>query len=137
MKSLVALVAVAVGFGVGLAAKSASANPTKLDLVWGGSNGTVVFIHGHGNCVGTAGSDARCSGDPKGYWLNSTDDGGDGHDFLNESTARCTSGTAPNCTAWAWTEAMTIRYDGVNQGFWGAANDVAACLRDLRYGTND
>jgi hypothetical protein len=136
MKKLAVVAATFVGLAAAFAAKNASANPTKLDLVWGGSNGTVVFIHGHGNCVGTSGSDSRCSGDPKGYWLNSADDGGDGHDFLNESTAKCTSGNAGSCTAWAWTEAITIRYDGVNQGFWGAANDVAGCLQDLVNGSN-
>jgi hypothetical protein len=131
MKKLAVVAATLVGLAAAFAAKNASANPTKLDLVWGGSSGTVVFIHGHGNCVGTAGSDGRCSGDPKGYWLNSTDDGGDGHDFLNESTAK------NNGSSWSYEEAITIRYDGVNQAMWDATNDVAYCLRDLVQGTNN
>jgi len=137
MKKIAAAAAALIGLAATFGAKNASANPTALDLVWGGSNGTVVFIHGHGNCVGTAGSDSRCSSDPKGYWLNSTSDGGDGHDMLNESTAKCTSGTNGSCSAWSFSEAFTIRYDGVNQGFWYAANDVANCLRDLMNGQNN
>lgn len=130
MKKLIVAAATVAGLVVGLAARNASANPTKLDFVYGGGSGTVVFIHGHGNCVGTSGSDARCSGDPKAYWMNSTDDGGDGHDFLDESTSK------NNGTSWSYEEAFTIRYDGVNQAMWDAANDVAYCLRDLVNGTN-
>jgi hypothetical protein len=128
---------------------AASALPVKLDLVWGGNGGgTTVFIHGHGNCVGGNGSDSRCVNLSYGYWLNSTEDGGDGHDFLAEATSRCTaSGCSMACTSagcnsmsytgsWTYSEAFTIRYDFVNQSLWNATNDVANCLMDLKNGTN-
>ena len=111
---------------------TADANTTKLDIVWSGTQGTVVFIHGKGNCtMSSLGSyDSRCGSDPRGYWLNSTDDGGDGHDFMDEATARNTT------NGWLTWEAISIRYDGENQGFWSAAADVAACMSDLAAGTN-
>jgi len=128
---------------------AASALPVKLDLVWGGNGGgTTVFIHGHGNCVGGNGSDSRCVNLSYGYWLNSTEDGGDGHDFLAEATSKCTaSGCSMACTSagcnsmsysgsWSYSEAFTIRYDFVNQSLWNATNDVGNCLMDLRNGTN-
>jgi hypothetical protein len=114
-------------------ATAAEANTTHLDIVWGGSAGTVVFIHGKGNCTdsGMSSYDSRCGTDPKGYWLNSTNDGGDGHDMMNEATARQNSdGT------WTYWEAISVRYDGENQAFWNATSDVAACLTDLAAGTN-
>lgn len=129
--------------------QSASALTVKLDYVWGGNGGgTTVFIHGHGNCVGGNGSDSRCNNLSYGYWLNSTEDGGDGHDFMAEATSKCTaSGCSMACTssgcnsisytgAWTYSEAFSIRYDFVNQSLWNATNDVAACLLDLRNGTN-
>ena len=128
---------------------SASALHVKLDLVWGGNGGgTTVFIHGHGNCVGGNGSDGRCVNLSYGYWLNSTEDGGDGHDFLAEATSKCTaSGCSMACTSagcnsmsysgsWSYSEAFTVRYDFVNQSLWNATNDVASCLMDLKNGTN-
>ncbi|MFL5346702.1 MAG: hypothetical protein ACJ8AT_18125 [Hyalangium sp.] len=128
---------------------SAAALPVKLDLVWGGNGGgTTVFIHGHGNCVGGNGSDSRCVNLSYGYWLNSTDDGGDGHDFMAEATSKCTaSGCSMACSSsgcssmsyvgsWKYSEAFSIRYDFVNQTLWNATNDVASCLLDLRNGTN-
>ncbi len=128
---------------------SASALPVKLDLVWGGNGGgTTVFIHGHGNCVGGNGSDSRCVNLSYGYWLNSTEDGGDGHDFLAEATSKCTAsgctmacsgtgcGTMSYSGSWTYSEAFTIRYDLVNQSLWNATNDVANCLMDLKNGTN-
>ncbi len=126
LRSLLSLVAVSVLPGVALA------GPTKLNFVWSGSAGTVVFVHGHGNCTNPNGQayDSRCGNDPAGYWLNSTEDGGDGHDMLDDATARATS------TGWQYWEAFSIRYDGTDQAFWGAANDVAGCLRDLLNGTN-
>ncbi|HUH01907.1 MAG TPA: hypothetical protein VML75_07910, partial [Kofleriaceae bacterium] len=71
----------------------ANALPVKMDVIWGGSQGTVVFIHGKANCSNSSGDkfDSRCGNDPTGYWLNSTDDGGDGHDFMDEATARVQS----------------------------------------------
>lgn len=129
---------------------SASALTVKLDYVWGGNGGgTTVFIHGHSNCVGGNGSDSRCTNSPSGYWLNSTDDGGDGHDLMAEATSKCNaSGCSMACDAtsgcttinyygsWTWSEAFTIRYDLVNQSFQNATNDVANCLLDLKNGTN-
>jgi len=114
-------------------ASTAEANKTRLDIVWGGTQGTVVFIHGKGNCTESSlGSfDSRCGNDAHGYWLNSPSDGGDGHDFMDEATVRVNA----NGTLTTW-EAIAIRYDGENQGFWSAANDVAACLKDLAAGTN-
>jgi hypothetical protein len=142
MFNRLAPIAVAAGLAVAAFAVSgrASANTTKLDYVWGGdtTKPATVFVHGHGNCVGTSGSDARCSNSAVGYWLNSTEDGGDGHDMMWEATAKCTNGTAGvnTCTSWSYSEAFSIRYDGVNQAVWGAANDVGYCLRDLVQGTN-
>jgi hypothetical protein len=111
---------------------AAEANTTKLDIVWGGAQGTVVFVHGKANTtMPSLGSyDSRGGTDAKGYWLNSTNDGGDGHDFMDEATARKSDGS------WLTWEAISLRYDGENQGFWNAANDVASCLKDLRAGTN-
>jgi hypothetical protein len=129
---------------------SAWALTTKLDYIWGGNGGgTTVFIHGHANCVGGNGSDSRCVNLPYGYWLNSTEDGGDGHDFMAEATSKCTaSGCSMSCAStgcstinytgtWKYAEAFTVRYDLVNQGFWYATNDVANCLMDLKNGTNN
>lgn len=129
---------------------SASARTVNLSYVWGGNGGgTTVFIHGHGNCVGGNGADSRCVNASYGYWLNSTDDGGDGHDFMAEATSKCTaSGCSMACSAsagcstvtytgaWSYAEAFSIRYDFVNQGLSGATDDVARCLIDLRNGTN-
>jgi hypothetical protein len=114
-------------------ASTAEANKTRLDIVWSGTQGTVVFIHGKANCTESAlGSfDSRCGNDARGYWLNSTNDGGDGHDFMDEATARVNADGSVSF----W-EAIAVRYDGENQGFWSAANDVAACLKDLAAGTN-
>src|SRR5687768_18065120 len=95
-----AITALAMGMAIAWSG-SASALPVKLDLVWGGNGGgTTVFIHGHGNCVGGNGSDSRCVNLPYGYWLNSTEDGGDGHDFLAEATSKCTaSGCTMSCAS--------------------------------------
>ncbi len=128
---------------------SASALTVKLSYVWGGNGGgTTVFIHGHGNCVGGNGADSRCVNSSYGYWLNSTEDGGDGHDFMAEATSKCTaSGCSMTCAStgcatinytgsWSYSEAFAIRYDFINQGLGAATNDVANCLMDLRNGTN-
>jgi hypothetical protein len=114
-------------------ASTAEAKRTRLDVVWGGTQGTVVFIHGKANCTESSlGSfDARCGNDARGYWLNSTNDGGDGHDFMDEATIRVNSDGS--LSTW---EAIAVRYDGENQPFWSATNDVAACLQDLAAGTN-
>ncbi len=114
-------------------ASAAEANKTRLDIVWGGTAGTVVFIHGKANCTESslASFDSRCGNDAHGYWLNSTSDGGDGHDFMDEATIRVNADGS--VTTW---EAIAVRYDGENQPFWSAANDVAACLTDLAAGSN-
>lgn len=148
MKLIKAVAALAVGMTVAWSS-SAIALTVNLSYVWGGNGGgTTVFIHGHGNCVGGKGADARCVDSAFGYWLNSTEDGGDGHDFMAESTSRCTaSGCAMACAstgcssvkytgAWSYSEAFAIRYDLINQSVASATNDVANCLRDLRNGTN-
>src|SRR5438128_540497 len=110
----------------------ASARTTRLDYVWSGNQGTVVFIHGHTNCTDSSGLnyDSRCGTSSVGYWLNSSSDGGDDHDFLDEATARATSG------GWVFWEAFSLRYDGSDQAYWSSASDVANCLLDLRNGTN-
>jgi hypothetical protein len=128
---------------------SAAALTVKLNYIWGGNGGgTTVFIHGHGNCVGGNGSDSRCVNLSYGYWLNSTEDGGDGHDFMAEATSKCTaSGCTMSCAStgcdtinyagsWSYSEAFAIRYDLVNQSLAAATNDVANCLMDLKNGTN-
>jgi hypothetical protein len=137
---------------VGLAltwSHEASALAVNLSYVWGGNGGgTTVFIHGHGNCVGGKGADSRCVNSSYGYWLNSTEDGGDGHDFMLEATSQCTaSGCSMACSSagcasvkytgsWSYAEAFSVRYDLVNQSVAAATSDVANCLRDLRNGTN-
>ena len=129
---------------------NASALTTRLDYIWGGNGGgTTVFIHGHGNCVGGGGADSRCVNLPYGYWLNSTEDGGDGHDFMAEATSKClASGCSMACSSsgcgtinytgsWRYSEAFTVRYDLINQSLAAATNDVANCLVDLKNGTNN
>ncbi len=106
--------------------------PVLLDLVYDGSAGTVVFIHGHHNCVGTEGADAECSADPLAYWSNGAGQGGDGASLLDHA-----SGRVDEQGAWTYQETFTIRYDGVSQPVWDATADVAACLVDLAQGKND
>src|SRR5258708_4566349 len=111
---------------------SADAAP-QLQYVWGGSSGTVVFIHGKADCS-TAMAD--CNGyngstGPVGYWTNT----GTGSNMLDEATTRWSwNGSAQTP---AYYEAFVIGFDYRNQGFWGAANDVGACLQDLYQGTNN
>jgi len=116
-----------------LIASTAEANKTRLDIVWGGTSGTTVFIHGKDNCSepSLASFNASCGNDPRGYWLNSTSDGGDGHDFMDEATIKVNSDGSLTTF-----EAIAVRYDGENQSFEAATNDVAACLMDLAAGTN-
>ena len=148
MKLVKAVLALATGVAMGWSG-NASALTVNLSYVWGGNGGgTTVFIHGHGNCVGGKGADSRCVNASYGYWLNSTEDGGDGHDFMAEATSKCTaSGCSMACSssgcstvsytgAWSYSEAFAIRYDFVNQSITGATNDVARCLTDLRNGSN-
>ncbi|ATB29429.1 hypothetical protein [Melittangium boletus] len=148
MRLVKAFAAMAAGMAVAWSG-SASARTVNLSYVWGGNGGgTTIFIHGHGNCVGGKGADDRCVNSSYGYWLNSVEDGGDGHDFMVESTSQCTgSGCSMSCgTAgcstvnytgpWSYSEAFAIRYDLVNQSVPAATNDVANCLLDLRNGSN-
>ncbi|MGZ3417406.1 MAG: hypothetical protein ACXVEF_15435 [Polyangiales bacterium] len=108
-----------------LRAPSTAYRAVKLDRLWEGSEGTVVFIHGHGDCVG---KDSDCTRDARGYWSSS----GDGSLFLDEA-----SGKVDEQGAWHYREAITVRYDGENQPLWDATHDVAACLSDLVTGTDD
>ncbi len=148
MSLVKAFAALAAGMAVAWSG-SASARTVNLSYVWGGNGGgTTVFIHGHGNCVGGKGADERCVNSSFGYWLNSVEDGGDGHDFMVESTSRCAgAGCTMSCGGagcstvnytgpWSYAEAFAVRYDLVNQSVPSATNDVANCLLDLRNGTN-
>lgn len=138
---------------VALWSSQAMARTTYLNYVWAGNTagqtGTVgmVFIHGHGNCTESSGTgyDSRCGTNSVGYWLNSTDDQGDGHDLLNEasstaltstSSATVSNGTVTYSGSWAFYDAFAIRYNGTDQGFTSATNDVGNCLNDLVKGTN-
>ncbi len=142
-----------------LSSSAAEARTTKLSYVWGGNaaggTGTkaIVFIHGHANCTESSGTrpDSRCINDSRGYWLNSKNDSGDGHDLMDEAASKCTASgctaTATTCSdpttcpvnytgTWKWWDAFAIRYNGNDQAMWNATNDVASCLVDLRNGTN-
>lgn len=107
---------------------SAEATP-QLQYVWGGSGGTVVFIHGKAEC---SNSMTDCNSydsitGPRGYWSNSANS----RDMLNEATTRYTS------SGTTYYEAFTIGYNLASQGYWYAANDVGNCLKDLYQGTNN
>lgn len=113
---------------VAAGARTASAG-AQLQYVWGGSAGTVVFIHGKADCS-TSMSDCN-GGDsvagPRAYWSNSSNS----WDLLNEGTTKyTTNGTN-------YYEGFAIGYDLDNQGFWYSANDVGWCLQDLYQGTNN
>jgi hypothetical protein len=110
---------------------SAHAGP-QLQYVWGGSAGTVVFIHGKADCS-TAMSDCNGYGSstgPVGYWSNTAT----GANMLDEATTKWSwNGSSESPTYY---EAFAIGYDFRNQSFWNAAQDVGACLQDLAQGTN-
>lgn len=112
-----------------LATVTASAAP-QLQYVFGGSAGTVVFIHGKSDCstaMGDCNGGTATSGvGPNRYWTNSAN----GASMLNEATTKYTS------TGTQYYEAFSIGYDLANQGYWSSANDVGACLKDLYSGTN-
>ena len=107
--------------------------PMLLDQPRSGSAGTIVAIHGHGNCSAPngAGYDSRCGGSPLGYWQNSTSDGGDGHDLLDDASMRVNSDGSQ--VRWS---VVTLRWDGTDQPLWDATNDIGYCLSDLIAGTN-
>jgi hypothetical protein len=110
---------------------NADASP-QLQYVWGGSAGTVVFIHGKADCSSAM---ADCNGassstGPVGYWSNTAT----GTNMLDEATTKWSwNGSAQSPTYY---EAFVIGFDYRNQGFWSAANDVGACLKDFYQGTN-
>src|SRR5258708_2034253 len=58
-----------------------------LDLVYGGSAGTIVFIHGHHGCVGGDGADTQCSATASGYWTNAHEDGGDDRSLIDDASS--------------------------------------------------
>ena len=127
MKRTLALLAGAASL---LVSAVASAAP-QLQYVYGGSAGTVVFIHGKGECstlMGDCNGGNSTSGvGPNRYWSNSSN----GASMLNEATTRYTASGA------SYYEAFSIGYDLANQGFWSSANDVGACLQDLFQGSNN
>ncbi len=106
-----------------LPAAAFAVNGPVLQYVYGGTGGTVVFIHGKGNCG--RGSTSPCGGNPAAYWTNSYNNA----TLLNEATTKLGASTV-------YYEAFAIGHDTENQGYWSSANDVAACLRDLVNGTN-
>jgi len=112
-----------------LVSAAAWATP-QLQYVWGGTGGTVVFIHGKADCSSTMTSCS--SGDsaagPTGYWTNDSY----GYDMLDEATRNYTSGST-----YTRFEGFAIGYDLENQGYWSSANDVGSCLSDLMSGTNN
>jgi hypothetical protein len=130
--ALVYLIASAFGILVVLVAGSASAAPgqPQLQYVYGGSGGTVVFIHGKADCSRQM---SDCNGGdstsgPAAYWTNASNNA----TTLNEGTTSYGSNGAVT-----YYEAFAIGYDLDNQGFWYAANDVGYCLQDLYQGTNN
>jgi hypothetical protein len=119
MKSIARLVvAFAICMGVVALARTASAAPVQLQYVHGGSASTFVFVHGHG--------DESTASQVWNYWQDN------GATFVNEATQKQASSGA-----WSQAEAFVIGYDGNSQGFWYAANDVASCIKDLMYATNN
>jgi hypothetical protein len=125
------LVPAAVGVLVSLAAPSAFATPgqPQLQYVYGGSAGTVVFIHGKGDCSRGMGD---CNGGdatqgPAAYWTNDANN----VTMLNEATTSYSGSTAQHF------EAFVLGFDMDNQGYWYSANDVGSCLQDLYQGTNN
>jgi hypothetical protein len=123
------LLVVMVTVAATLVSAAAWATP-QLQYVWGGTGGTVVFIHGKSDCSSTMTSCS--SGDsaagPTGYWTNDSY----GYDMLDEATRNYTSGST-----YTRFEGFAIGYDLENQGYWSSANDVGSCLSDLMYGTNN
>ncbi len=126
---LPSLFAAAAGLGISLAATEALATPgqTQLQYIYGGTAGTVVFIHGKGDCSPSMSScNGGSGGNVNAYWSNDAN----GTTMLNEATLQYSS------TGVVRFEAFAIGYDMENQGFWSAANDVGSCLSDLVNGTN-
>jgi hypothetical protein len=127
-KHLRALTASAIAAGISLSAASALAGP-QLQYVYGGSAGTVVFIHGKADCstgMSSCSSNDAVTG-PSGYWTNDSNSA----DELNEATTYLSS------SGTQYYEAFSIGFDMENQGYWYSANDVGYCLEDLYQGTNN
>ncbi|MGO8991842.1 MAG: hypothetical protein ACLQVI_00835 [Polyangiaceae bacterium] len=121
--SLIALPALA-------GSSSGGASGPQLQYVYGGSAGTVVFIHGKADC-GT--SMTSCSSNdsatgPAGYFTNDSNSA----DMQNEATTTINS----NGTV-SYYEAFSIGFDLESQGYWYSADDVGYCLQDLYSGTNN
>lgn len=114
------------------AAGDALAGGPQLQYVWGGSAGTVVFIHGKADCSTsmTDCSSSTSTTGPVGYWTNSATN----TDMLNEATTKYA--WTNNAQTTTYYEAFVIGYDLKNKGFWDAATDVGACFQDLYSGTN-
>jgi hypothetical protein len=112
-----------------LTAVASAAGQPQLQYVYGGTGGTVVFIHGASDCsrsmTGCNSSDGTTG--PVGYWTNDAYN----YNMLNEATTQYTS------TGVVRFEAFSLGYDLASQGFWSSANDVGSCLDDLIYGTNN
>jgi len=130
--ALVWWIASTFGLVLTLVAGSASAAPgqPQLQYVYGGSGGTVVFIHGKGDCSRQM---SDCNGGdstsgPAAYWTNDSNNA----TLLNEGTTTYASNGSVT-----YYEAFAIGYDLDNQGFWYSANDVGYCLQDLYQGTNN
>jgi hypothetical protein len=125
---LVVLIAVLVGVTTFALPALATPGAPQLQYIYGGGSGTVVFIHGKGDCsrgMGDCNGGDSTSG-PAAYWTNDAN----GVTMLNEATTQYGSNGA------SYFEAFAIGYDYDNQGYWYAANDVGSCLRDLYQGTN-
>ncbi|HTJ40472.1 MAG TPA: hypothetical protein VL463_00190 [Kofleriaceae bacterium] len=102
----------------------------QLQYVFGGDQGTVVFIHGKSDCSwgmsGCNGGDSTSG--PNAYWTNRSTN----YTLVDEATTKLDASGGVH-----YYEAFTIGYDLENQGFWYAANDVGGCLQDLYQGTNN
>jgi hypothetical protein len=112
--------------------RDAHAGGPQLQYVWGGSAGTVVFVHGKADCS-TSMTDCNSfdsTKGPVGYWTNSANN----YDLLNEGTTKYAWNGSAQTTSYY--EAFVIGFDYRNKGFWDAANDVGACLQDFYSGTN-
>jgi hypothetical protein len=127
MKTAAALL---LGASAALFSATAAAAP-QLQYVYGGSAGTVLFIHGKSDCSSGMGDcnggNATSGVGPNRYWTNA----GNGATMLNEATTKYTS------TGTLYYEAFSIGYDLANQGYWSSANEVGACIQDFYQGTNN
>lgn len=109
-----------------LTSSALAAGAPQLHWVYGGNNGgTIVFIHGKGDCstwMGDCNSNAGGNNEIS-YWTNHNVGG----NMLQNMRMK-------GSTSY---DVFTVGYDLVNQGFWSSANDVGSCLADLYQGTNN